>query len=125
MADNPRVNDLNRRISVLTDELNDEISAERQKTEDLSKLLSEVNNFKQQLIEKREYIQRLERKITLGLAVRTVEELPEGSLVERYSKFQESLGLSGVSADCIHPVQLNRVLSASSSDAYIIAFQIS
>ena len=61
----------------------------------------------------------------MGLAVKTVEELPEDSLVERYSKSYESLGLSGALADGIHPIQLNQLLSASSSDAYIIVFQIS
>ena len=49
---------------------------------------SEINGFKQQLIQSREYIQRLKRKITLGLAVKTMEELPEDSLVERFSVLQ-------------------------------------
>ena len=100
-----------------------DISAEREYTAELHNLNELVEAKERQIINKREYIQSLERRTVLGYALKVVEELPNSSMVDILSRFQELLGLAGLTAESVHPVQLNRVLTASPNDAYVLATQ--
>ena len=100
-----------------------EISAKREYTAELHNLNELVEAKERQIINKRDYIQSLERRTVLGYALKVVEELPNSSMVEKLSRFQELLGLAGLTEDSVHPVQLNRVLTASPNDAYVLATQ--
>ena len=118
-----RVEDLDRRLTILNEELCNEISAEREYTAELHNLNELVEAKERQIINKREYIQSLERRTVLGYALKVVEELPNSSMVEKLSRFQELLGLAGLTAESVHPVQLNCVLMVSPNDAYVLATQ--
>ena len=83
MADNSCVVDLNGHISILIGKLNDEIPAERQNTK--VSCLVRLMVFKRRITH-REYMQRLKREITVAL--KAVEGLPEGLLVESSQCFK-------------------------------------
>ena len=64
-----RVADLDRRLNILNEELCNEISAEREYTAELHNLNELVEAKERQIINKRDYIQSLERRTVLGYAL--------------------------------------------------------
>ena len=106
------------------DDINLEIESERRDTVALSHLEREVADKRRALIEKRENLARLERKSVLLLAVKAVEELPQGTRVQRYSRFYELVGVNGIDIDSVHPRQLSLVLGGTADEAYTTVFLI-
>ena len=105
------------------DDINLEIESERRDTVALSHLEREVADKRRALIEKRENLARLERKSVLLLAVKAVE-LPQGTRVQRYSRFYELVGVNGIDIDSVHPRQLSLVLGGTADEAYTTVFLI-
>ena len=122
MSENHRLTRVNHYIDRVTEEIDQELRAERIDTAELAILERELATKRVELVKKRENISRLERKAALLYAIRAVEELPEGTLAQRYSKFYELIGLHGITPEGVHPVQLTMVLSVTVERAHRVAF---
>ena len=116
---------LNTGIDALLNEIDTAIQSERSDTTRLELLERTVSDKRQELIQKRENIARLERKVAFLCAVKTVEELQQGNLEQRYTRFQELVRLKGVSVQGVHPRELHRVLEGTVGEAYSTAILLS
>ena len=107
-------------IERLLNEIDTEIESERRDTTTLEQLEQTIDVKRHALVQKRENIAKKERKVTFLYAVRAVEELPQGTLEQRHTRFHELVGLNGV-----HPRELSRVLGSTVGEAYTTAILIS
>ena len=112
-------------IERLLNEIDAEIEGERRDTATLEQLEQTIDVKRHALVLKRENIAKKERKVTFLYAVRAVEELPQGTLEQRHTRFHELVGLNGVPTQGVHPRELSRVLGSTVGEAYTTAILIS
>ena len=116
---------LNTGIDALLNEIDTAIQSERSDTTRLELLERTVSDERRDLIQKRENIANLERKVAFLYAVKTVEELQQGNLEQRHTRFQELVGLKGVTLQGVDPRELERVLEGTVGEAYTTAILLS
>ena len=124
MSDNRRTEALNSSIEELLININSEVEAERHDTAWLLEAENRVIERRQALVEKRENLVRLERKAVFLLAVKAVEELPQGTQGQRYARFHTLAGANGITIGGVNAGQLDQILIGTADEAYTTVLRI-